>query len=164
MKEIVLTQNKVALVDDEDYDKVNMYNWQAHRNYRGNSWYAATNIYLTRDNTTTLKMHRFIMNLTDIDPDIDHIDGDGLNNQKSNFRFCSQSQNNMNSKKRLNTSSIYKGVCLFRRTGKWLAYIDKDYVRHHLGYFDNETDAALAYNKAAIELFGEFARLNEIAA
>ena len=94
---------------------------------------------------------------------IDHRDMNGLNNQRSNLRFCTLSQNAMNRRKRENTSSIYKGVYFNNQRGKkWKAQIRINGKQIHLGLFDFEVDAARAYNMKAIELFCEFANLNII--
>lgn len=89
---------------------------------------------------------------------VDHWDGNGLNNCRKNLRVCTKQQNNMNTKKRSNRSSKYKGVHF--RAGRWLAQIQVAGKKKHLGTFEEEADAALAYNFAATELFGPFARLN----
>ncbi len=94
-------------------------------------------------------------------PNVDHIDHDTKNNFVSNLRWVSQSQNNMNSLKRTNTSSKFKGVSFNKAKHKWHAYINISGNRTNLGYFHNEKDAAKKYNEAAIELFGEYALINE---
>ena len=91
--------------------------------------------------------------------DTDHRDGCGLNNQRHNLRTATRTQNNQN-RKSLNGSSRFTGVCKNNRDGKWKAYICVNKKRNHLGYFSSECDAAQAYNFAAIDAFGEFARLN----
>ena len=79
-----------------------------------------------------------------------------------NLRNCTNAQNQGNQKKREGTTSRFKGVCWHKRDRKWSARIRKNGHRHNLGYFDDELDAAGAYNVAALELFGEFALLNII--
>ena len=93
---------------------------------------------------------------------VDHIDGNPLNNDISNLRYASSAQNSMNSKKQQNTTSIYTGVSFYKSLNKWRAQIQIDGSKKHLGFFENEKDAALAYNKAASHYFGEFAKLNKI--
>lgn len=96
---------------------------------------------------------------------LDHIDGNKLNNDISNLREATTIQNQMNSKKRKSwcgklPSSIYKGVSWNKRDKKWCSRITINGKRKHIGYFDSEIDAARAYDDAAIESFGEFARCN----
>lgn len=92
---------------------------------------------------------------------VDHIDGDGLNNQEVNLRKATTSQNLMNKRKQLG-ASIFKGVT--RNRNKWKSVIETKGQQSYLGVFDTEEEAALAYNKAARELFGQFAKLNEVRA
>ena len=155
MKEIQLTQGKVALVDDEDFEYLNQWKWCAHKHR--NTFYVVRNTTLNGKRITKL-MHGVILN----GKGIDHIDHNGLNNQKSNLRFCTQSQNLMNTKKRANTSSIYKGVHFDNRTKKWLAQINLRGKQIYIKLLSSEVDAARAYNAKATELFGEFANLNII--
>lgn len=104
------------------------------------------------------KMHRLILGVTNPKIKIDHRDGNGLNNQRHNLREATQAQNLANSRPR-SGSSRFKGVT-FRSPDKWIAQISKDGKHTYLGIFRDEFDAATAYNFAAIEMFGEFARLN----
>lgn len=89
---------------------------------------------------------------------IDHRDGNGLNNLPSNLRIATSTENSRNRRKNSNNQSGYKGVCWCAR--KWRAAIRVNGKLKHLGYFENVTDAALAYDVAAIHYFGEFAHLN----
>ena len=93
-------------------------------------------------------------------PRPDHIDGDGLNNQRSNLRPATAGQNMMNRRKRWRATSRFVGVCWYPRREKWLARIYRDGTKHHLGDFSFEVEAALAYDAAAREMFGEYARPN----
>jgi hypothetical protein len=91
----------------------------------------------------------------------DHIDGNGLNNQRSNLRLSIRHGNHKNaSKKNVLSTSLYKGVYFYKAGHTWRAEIQCDHERHFLGDFEIEEDAAHAYDKKAKELFGEFARLN----
>ncbi|MHC4574071.1 MAG: HNH endonuclease [Planctomycetota bacterium] len=90
---------------------------------------------------------------------VDHIDGNGLNNRKSNLRLCTVRQNLWN-RRPAGGTSLYKGVCWRAEKKKWAARITCRDRRHHLGYFDTEMEAADAYDKKAAALFGEFAYLN----
>ena len=93
---------------------------------------------------------------------VDHIDNDRTNNNIDNLRFASFSENGGNQTKRSNTSSVYKGVSFHKGNNKWYAQIQVNKCRKSLGYFEDEKEAAKAYNDAAAELFGEFAKVNLI--
>jgi hypothetical protein len=155
MKEIQLTQGKVAQVSDHRYEDLMTYNWRAHFN-RG-KWYAFRKGRVWEKNKS-IAMHRQIMNAPD-GVEIDHIDGDGLNNKDENLRFCTHSQNSANRVDSKNTSG-YKGVVWSKAGSKWQSQIivNRQYI--YLGYFGDIEDAARAYDEAAKKYFGEFARLN----
>jgi hypothetical protein len=158
MKMIELTQGKFAEIDDSDYKKVKRYAWFAHRSKKKNlkdTWYAGTNICIDGKNKT-VHLHTFLMNASR-GHDIDHFDGNGLNNQRSNLRVCSRSENLMNQRKAKGMSR-YKGVSFFKTAKKWRAQIKGK----HLGLYITEKEAAKAYNSAAICLFGKFSRINLI--
>lgn len=96
--------------------------------------------------------------------EIDHKNGDGLDNRRENLRVCSRLENNRNQRKsKRPLTSKYKGVSWDKKSKKWLAHISIMNKCKYLGVFSDEWEAALAYNKAAEEKFGEFACLNEIA-
>ena len=148
------------LVDDEDYDRLNQYNW-----FISKQGYAVRNVKVG-DKWTRYSMHREILQV-DKGMDVEHKDQNRLNNQKSNLRASTRSQNmaNVRKIKSLTSHSKYKGVSRIKRKNlknQWLAYIRKDYKTHYLGYFFTEAEAARAYNAKAPELFGEFASLNEV--
>lgn len=158
MKEIPLTQGKVALIDDEDFELVSQYTWCAHKGRI--SYYALTNIRINKRNVT-LPMHRLILGLKYGDPrQVDHQNHDTLNNQKHNIRICNHSQNQANRIAQKNGTSKFKGVYWYKRTKRWMARIWISGSTRFLGYFINEHDAALAYDVAAKKYFGEFAYLN----
>lgn len=142
---IPLTQGKAALVDDEDFDKLNQYKWCFDGQYAQR-----------KVGNKTIRMHRVILD----SPQVDHIDGDGLNNQRSNLRVCTHTQNQMNRAKHKIMSSKYKGVSWNKPTEKWRARIETNQGSLYLGLFEVEEEAARAYDEAAKENFGEFARLN----
>jgi phenolic acid decarboxylase len=114
----------------------------------------------------TFKVHRlvaesFILNSKN-KPHVDHKNHNILDNRQENLSWCTPSENQANRIHNKNSTSKHKGVHWFKRDNNWHAQITKDYKKYHIGYFKNEKDAALAYNKKAIELFGKFALLNEV--
>jgi hypothetical protein len=161
MKEIPLTQGKVALVDDDDYDRL----MAIGKWYFGCGGYAVRSVGYKKPNgrwsCKIIYMHCIIMN-TPSGMDTDHSDTDKLNNQKYNLRICTRSQNKMNIRITLANSSGYKGVCWFKRGQKWKAQIMVNGKNIHLGYFTCPIEAAKVYNEAAIKYHGEFARLNDV--
>lgn len=154
-----LTQNKWTIIDAGDYDAIRSHRWHAH-NVHG-IWYASTNI-RTSGGQKNITLHRFIMNFPD-GLQIDHINGDGLLNTRSNIRTCTYSGNNHNCKKpKHGLSSKFKGVSRSKMSNKWRAYIRVNKKLIHLGYHDKEIDAAKSYNDAAIKYFKEFSKINTI--
>ncbi len=148
--EIPLTQGKVALIDDEDWPLVAGFKWYAHRNRR--------TMYVEHcDGRFNVKLHRLI---TSAAPgvEVDHRNGDGLDNRRSNLRVATRSQNRCNGITRMNKSG-YKGVTV-RSSGRCHAVVTVQGRRLFLGSFSTPEDAARAYDAAARELHGEFARLN----
>ena len=110
-------------------------------------------------NNTTIYMHKVILRSA---YEVDHKNGDKLDNRKSNLRIATHFQNSKNRNKQLSASSKFKGVDFQKRNGKWRARIKLDYKSKYLGEFDTEIDAAKAYNSAATVYFGSFAKLNEV--
>jgi hypothetical protein len=110
----------------------------------------------------TVYMHRLIAGAAK-GFDVDHIDGNGLNNRRNNLRVCTHAQNIANQRiSRANTSG-FKGVSWDKRRGAWEAHIKFQQKKRFLGYFSDKADAARAYNAKAVELFGEFASINQVA-
>jgi len=154
MKEIPLSgihgNGKFALVDDDDFEKFGHLRWHSSEGYVARaSKQLRKNILLSRE----------IMNAK-IGEQVDHKDGNKLNNQKSNLRICTSLQNNKNLPKRNRGNNTFKGVTWDKKNKKWLASIvcNRKYI--HIGRFNDEVLAAKAYDTKAIELHGEFARLN----
>jgi len=159
MKEIKLTKGKVALVDDEDFEELNKVKWCTVKGK--NTYYAVRGVRVAElKKNIGFKMHRVVLGLTDSKIFVDHIDGNGLNNQKSNLRPSSLSENRRNSKANKTGTSIYKGVCWNTESKKWRSKITFNGKTIFIGYFLNEEECAKAYDKKAKELFGEFAYLN----
>jgi hypothetical protein len=156
MKTITLTKGYIAQIDDEDYERVSQLKWYAQVSRQ--FVYAAHRDGL---NGPLIYLHKFVLGSSN-DTFVDHKDHDTLNCQKENLRPCTNRQNQWNGvipKKRSDHPSQYKGVCW--ENGKWRARIRQDGKKKQLGFFSDEWEAAEAYNKASIELHGEFACLNK---
>ena len=152
--EIPLTQGKVALIDEEDFDLVTGYRW--HTRKHGGKYYAQATVRLDNGMQTTIKMHRLIFGLSDPKTHTDHINGDGLDNRRENLRAASCAQNQYNRGAQVNNKSGYKGVYWDRRRGKWVATIKVNRKTNYLGCHATPKAAHMAYCKAAIEMHGEF--------
>ena len=161
MKNVLLSNGYVAIVDNGDYTKINKFKWHVLKSKNGVR-YATTKIKINGIKTS-IRMHRIIMGLESFDArQVDHINHDGLDNRKENLRICSKQQNNMNRRPNRNRTSKYKGLTLQKTTGKWIARISIDGKYMNLGTYRREDVAAVKYNEAALKYYGEFARLNEI--
>jgi hypothetical protein len=162
MKEIFLTQNQVAIVDDEDFDRVNKFKWCARWNRNEKSFVAMRGV---TQNTKILNpyilMHRFIVGARK-GMFVDHINHDTLDNRKQNLRVCTNSENCMNRNIEIRNTSGYKGVSFNKVSNKWIAYIKKNQKQVYLGRFENKKDAAIAYNERAIIEHGKFALINKL--
>ena len=137
------------IVDPDDYEK-----------------YVKKNSFQMNDNGYVrfgkgIKLHRVIMNVNDPKTDVDHINGNKLDNRKSNLRLCNRSQNCMNRGKPSNNSSGFKGVSFDKQKQKYHAYIKLNYKREHIGYFDTAEEAHQAYCKRASELHKDFANFGQ---
>ena len=153
---LTLTRGQEALIDEADYAVVSQYRWQA-------VWHRNTQQYQVQGyvNGRKIKLSRFLMNAP-AHLDVDHINGNSLDNQRHNLRLCTNQQNHWNMRKHRNATSQYKGVCWVTRTRKWLAQIEVNGRNMRLGSFTDEREAARAYDVAATKFFGEFARLNKV--
>lgn len=153
MRIINLTKGAVSIIDDDDYEAISAFKWSL---WKGG--YAARKFYF-EGVERTLSMHVFIM-CPPRDLWIDHINGDGLDNRKSNLRYATNSLNQANRKRLTLNTSGYRGVCFAKDTGKWQAAIKHRQHNYYLGQYDTREQAAIAYDKAAVRLFGQFAVLN----
>lgn len=157
MKKIALSgkrgKGKYTLVDDEDFERVKDYSWSLLR-----GGYVRSNI-----GSRTIYLHRVIM-LVREDEMVDHKNHNKLDNRKQNLRICTQSQNlaNKRVKNLTKNTSGYKGVNWHFASKKWMARVQQNKKQIYLGLFNDIKKAALAYNKKAMELYGEFAYLNKI--
>jgi len=153
---IVLTKGQVVVFDKSDEKLIRGYRWYLRLDKSRRTFRAETYFKKNGD------VHRIMMEwlICRTHKEVDHIDGNGRNNRRANLRKATKAQNQQNRRKfpSARYTSRFKGVYQNKRTGKWCALIRKE----HLGTFSTEEEAALAYNKAAKRLFGEFARLNVV--
>ena len=158
MKKIPITQDKFALVDDEDYERLCKRKWSVQKDH--NTYYAVG--YVKVDGKySRISMHREILGLTSGDGKlVDHKDRNGLNCQRYNMRIATKSLNCYNCKENKNNKSGYRGVCWYKETEKWKAYLKVKRINIHLGYYINIKNAAESYDKAAIKYYGKEAILN----
>ena len=160
MKTIPLTKGYVALVDDEDFDRVNARKWYAVITPWGDVY--AKSMLSKKENPSTSRksyaIHRFILGISDSNIEVDHIDGNTMNNSRNNLRIANSAENSRNRGKNKNNKSGYKGVYFHKNYGKWAALICVNYQKFNLGYFDTPEDAYEAYKIAALELHGDFAK------
>lgn len=154
MKEIQLTQGKVAQVSDHRFEYLNQWKWCA--SYWDGKWYAMRRV---RPFPTPIYMHRLILNAPK-GMQVDHRDNDGLNNQDENIRLCTQAENLRNKGKQKNNTSGFNGVYWDKAFQRYFSSIGIRGKNIHLGHFDDPVEAAHAYDKAAKKYHGEFARLN----
>jgi hypothetical protein len=150
MREIDLTNtDKKALIDDSDFERVNQFRWLLLKNG-----------YVMSNSAEHLYLHRFIFGVK-IKARVDHKDRNPLNNRRHNLRSATNSQNQANAAKQQSynnhaVTSKFKGVSWYPRHAKWRTTV----AGKHVGYFNEELEAAAAYNEIALEKFGEFALLN----
>ena len=155
MRKIPLTQGKFALVDDKDFERFGDFKWQYMNGYAGRTVYMGGGrkgaIY------TTEWLHRLIAEVPEGMVG-DHINGDTLDNQRSNLRICTQRQNLMNTGKKSTNTSGVKGVSWHKASKKWVAQIYIDGKKRHLGIYSDINEAKRIYQNSAEQTFGIFAR------
>ncbi len=152
MKKIPLTQGKFAIVDSNIYKYLMRWHWHTHR--KGNLFYACR-----KTKKKTIYMHRQILNAKKGES-VDHRNHNGLDNRLVNIRLCTHQQNCQNQRKSKNGTSKYKGVSWNKIEKRWRAVVRSEGELVHIGYYNSEIEAAKAYDKRALELFGEFAYCN----
>lgn len=146
---------KEVKFDKEDYELISQYHWCIYHS-SGGIFYAQAHIKKNNKNSTIF-FHKLITNYKVTD----HINHNGLDNRKQNLRKSNSTLNARNSRKTLNKkSSKYKGVSWKKDKNKWASYIRLNRKYIHLGFFEKEKDAALAYNNAALKFFKEHSHLN----
>jgi hypothetical protein len=150
---ISLTKGKYAIVDAEDYERLAKHRWFAKKS-GSNKFYACRT-----ENGRGISMHREIMQPAP-GKVVDHIDGNGIYNRRRNMRNCTISQNAHNTNRPVKEGKVSKYIGVFRRDGKWGARLAYNGKQQHIGMFDTEIEAAMARDRKAIEVVGEYAKLN----
>lgn len=160
--EIIIKSKRFGLntviIDDDDFDKIKDFSWCVNETRKGGNIYATARL---KGNRKNIRMHRILIDIPE-GKIIDHINGNTLDNRKSNLRTCNYSENLMNCKKRGKVTSKYKGVYYDKINKRWSCSIKLNKKDIWIGRFKTEDEAGLAYNEKAIHYFKEFARLNTI--
>lgn len=150
MKEIQLTQGKGALVDDEDYERINQHKWYAHED--GKTFYASRHKVSTSGKKISIQMHRDVLGMSYGDGRMcDHKNRNGIDNQKDNLREATKSLNVRNSGIYKNNSSGYKGVKWQKSTKTWVAYKRVNGIQTYLGSYKDPAEASLVYERTPHE-------------
>ncbi len=152
MIKVPINKNYELLLDDEDINYTIFYTWSFNGRY--------VNRHITLGSIrTTQSIHRFLTGCDDPTMVVDHIDGNPLNNQKSNLRVCTQTENIRNRKLNSNNTSGFKGVSWIKRQKKWKATITLNKKQIHLGYFFYPEEAYAAYKEASTKYHKEYGRV-----
>jgi hypothetical protein len=159
MREVPLTRGLVAVVDDEDYHLVSVRKWHAQKPTQGRTFYARAERRSGEDGGRWFHMHRVIAGAPD-GLDVDHVDGNGLNNRRSNLRLCTRQENCCNRPGNRVATSRFKGVSWSSKSQKWKSQIRIDGTLLFLGYYDSELAAACAYDSVATVAQGKYAWRN----
>lgn len=158
MRQIPLTHGQVALVDEKDAACLPSVKWHAIYNARTKKWYATASLQHGMK-VRTVYMHRYILNAPQ-GMHVDHINGDGLDNRRSNLRLATRSQNQHNRRTQYNNATGYKGVSYFKNDRSYWMQFQVNGRRVRVGGFKTAMEAAKAYDRLAREHHGAFARLN----
>ncbi len=156
MASFTLQDGSKVYFDDKDRALVKKYNWYSHIDAGGKK-YAYANQYQGNYKNRIVKMHRLILST---DKNVDHANGNGLDNRRENLRIANKSQNGCNRGPQRNNTTGLKGVSFHKKSDKWMARITVEGKAHYLGLFGSKEKAAVAYDKAAKRYHGEFAWLN----
>ena len=156
MKTIALTRGKVTIVDEEDFEELNKYKWHARIQTYTGAFRAKR-----YGNPIEVDMARQIMNCPP-GLEVDHINGNLLDNRRCNLRICTHGENMRNRKLQKNNTTGYRGVTMVHPSKRYTAQIYEKRRKIHIGTYDTPEDAARAYNVAALANYGEFARLNDV--
>lgn len=148
-----------ALVDDSEFTLVMKHHWHFHNVPKGHTAYAVTNVSYPSGKRSLITMHRLLMKFPK-GKDIDHIDGNGLNNQRSNLRIASRGQNLCNRGKQSNNTTGFKGVSFNKHLRKYDSEITFRGKKFKIGHFTDKIDAAVAHDLWARDIHGEFAFTN----
>jgi len=157
-RRIRLSQGKYAIVDPDDYERLNKHKWYAGKH--SNLFYAMRGQWSGKlKKRLTIMMHRVVIDVPE-GMVIDHINHNGLDNRKANLRIATQADNSRNARHTKRGTSSYRGVWYNKKKNRWRAMIGINNKRKHIGYFHNEIDAAKAYDEAAKRYHKDFAVLN----
>jgi len=162
MRHLVLSKGHIAIVDDEDYEMVSTVKWHAQEARRKDGTlrvYAARKIGRPDGSRELVLLHRVITGAPK-GMEVDHADGNALNNCRANLRVCTKHENQRNQRPQGGRSSALKGVSWHKRDKAWYAYISINDKQTYLGKFLSEREAGMAYDRAAIAAYGEYARTN----
>jgi hypothetical protein len=151
---MLISQGQQMVIDKSDLGFVENFSWSAE-SYNG-TFYVKTNV-RKNGKWTTAKLHRLLLNAKP-NEFVDHINGNPLDNRRSNLRIVTRSQNIANSKVRKDSTSGYKGISWNKSLKKWMSYIDSNKKRIHLGYYNNIADASVARKEAERTYHGQYAR------
>ncbi len=158
--EVYVGDGRFAICDWQDWHLVRAYNWRLTTRARSGCLYAQAWDSDGADERSRISMHRLILP-TPPDKIVDHINGDGLDNRRANLRIATHQQNSFNVRSH-GGASRFRGVSFEAASNLWRAYITLNGKRKYLGRHGLEIDAAKAYNMAAKEAYGDFARLNAV--
>jgi hypothetical protein len=148
LKQITLTQGKIALVDDDIYEAIGHLKWYARKDK--NRYYAVRNFQKSKGQRGAIYLHHIVIGYPLDNQEVDHIDGDGLNNQRNNLRIVTNRKNQQNTNNHRNGRLV--GCYFHKRVNRWQARIVINGRQQSLGYFDTEIEASKVYENACNEL------------